>query len=701
MAELASFLQGSAAFKSIQRQFSRFIHGERQFDGRGYLKDDAGRDGSGTDNLAAYNQLFTDALTAGATDVILPKGWHMASAPVGVSLPAGYKKLRIHGDGHMLINTSAHTEAPDNSTTPTPNQNRSWFYVRCPTNDAGYLEINGLGVTQARRSIRTGGCANVQVRGILRTRLEGLIIPRADNHGITTNPDHNTFVPELLEILRCRIGGDLVAETMVGSVTQTTVNTHGPVGDTGLWIVSPALETLLEGNWIFGTGDDMLMLGHNSTALLGGTQRRKPTVRGNTGVACANGMKILCPDVEVVGNTVDLTLNGGVYVNTDEVVQAGIGGERALIARNRFLRIGHRDNSDVNASTNVGVVNTGAIILQSSQTVVVDNYVDNTKQEGLTITDNSYGLNTTEDILIARNHFKNIGCSRDGQTLDPQNNNKPAILRKLGGSGKVVKDVYIVDNIVENSNMVPVMWNVGAALDDNIVVERTRLINVNMAGSTYALVWINATGSGRVTNFKGGSREEPAFILEGGSASGRMIRAAGGAVKREDVECWARRLDGRVYGKSVWSGIPNSRDPFLIGKRDLGTTRSEARASGDIVRFVDARRSFRIRVCTFSSATAAARGITFEAFWNAGSNEATVITHTKTSSDGKTVVPVDVANGYFFTLTRNTGDTTTYSASGVVELKMNHSATWAGTAICVVDVEEYGDTLDGSGYSIS
>lgn len=165
------------------------------------------------------------------------------------------------------------------------------------------IALRGLEVDLVDRNpVRTGGCDAVTIGGYNDISVRDLVIPSADNMGLSINRTGTPYIfPDRIEVVGCKIGGKPIVTAL-----DPGTDYHGSIGDTPIWILHYGLHTLVRGNVVRSCGDDAIALAETqnpdnvSTATLMDNH-----VWGCQGTAYKSGATW----THAMGNVAELTLN--------------------------------------------------------------------------------------------------------------------------------------------------------------------------------------------------------------------------------------------------------------------------------------------------------------------------------------------------------------------------------------------------------
>ncbi|WAC28690.1 right-handed parallel beta-helix repeat-containing protein [Ancylobacter sp. SL191] len=365
---------------------------------------DAGEDGSGTDNRTAFQAFFTELATGGYSEAVIPGGRYAISGDLFLG-SATLESLAIYGQGAEFIFTA-----------PEPKMGAR-LRVAATRRQGGALHIEGLLLRHNRPTVRTGGSDMVGLSGFRAYRIEDITIPSADNMGITIgrgDAKAPRFVPESIIISGCDVGGR----------RESQPHSNASIGDTGIWIVSPAVETRITRCRVRETGDDGIYVGHSDAQNI----RRVEIDNNDVQDSGARGIVIAVPNGHLRDNSIRRTNIAGIVCET---MDGGMASD-LLIERNLVVDAGTLKDNVLGQRLMKKVHPHGIFIYEPGRNITLrDNVIRTPLGDGLKIL--SHPLGDLSGVRLEGGSFEGIG-SRPGSS-------SAVVLRREGNAPTRCLDV--------------------------------------------------------------------------------------------------------------------------------------------------------------------------------------------------------------------------------------------------------------------
>lgn len=402
------------------------------------VKADAGEDGSGTDNRAAFQAFFDVLATGRYEEAHIPPGKYALSEEV--HLRSGrLGRLTLHGDGAEMIFTP-----------PEPKAYRGFLNIWAQTQMGDFLRVEGLTLRLNRPSVRVGGSDMLRLSGFRVFEVEGVTIPSADNMGLTIGRSRakgEIVVPDAILVRDCDIGGR----------REALPHSHGSIGDSGIWIVAPAIQTRITGCRVRETGDDGLYVGHYVGRFPDTTIARVEIDNNDVRDAGARGIGISVPHAHVHDNVVMRTNCPGM---TCERMDAG-DGSHALIENNYFKAAGRLEAGIIGARMMRKVHPHAIFINQPGGDITMrGNVIEAPLCDGINVLTHRDG--DIRDLRIEGGSFRQIAPSDQAR---PYFGQTVAAFRRTGGLSRCL-DVTMGATEIIDSNCLIAAWNNGTDLPD-------------------------------------------------------------------------------------------------------------------------------------------------------------------------------------------------------------------------------------------
>lgn len=427
------------------------------------LRADAGEDGSGTDN-APMLQAILDALASGQfAGVALPRGRYAVGAPIRFAAD-DFATLTIDGGGAELVFTM-----------PAAAVNRACLAVESPGQTGGRLAIGNLSARLTRPAQRIEGCDMIRLRGFRDYTVESLTIASADNMALTIGRGDRRgrpFLPDSVIVRQCRIGGR----------SEATPHSHGSIGDSAIWIVTPGRTTEVSRCTIRDAGDDGIYVGES--------------------IAPIDSVRIFGNDIRRVGRGVGLSVpNARIFNNRIERTNGpGIGLERlhdndashSAIENNTFIAAGQLEAGEIGARMIPKVHPHGIFIYQPGGPLRLSgNIIAMPRESAVAIETHRDG--NLADITVTGGRFTGIG---GGTAPSP----KASVFRR-DGAARTTCSRFIARDFVVAASAAPLLrWQAsGDRPDSEILVSGARLIGCRLPDSV-PLVSLSQRAGGGIEN---------------------------------------------------------------------------------------------------------------------------------------------------------------------------------------------------------
>jgi hypothetical protein len=430
------------------------------------FKADAGADGSGTDNAPAFQAFLDQMLQGGYREGVIPPGRYALG-----------QTLSMHSED--IQNVILHAEAVELIfTLPSAQERRAYLSIINPAAQAELLRLEGLSVRLNRPASRVAHSDMIRLYGFHRYDIDQVNIPSADNMGLTIGrggPKVGRPTPRSISIRGCRIGGH----------REALEHSHGSIGDTGIWIISPAEETHISDCVIRETGDDGLFVGHAASKAI-----RKVTIKNN--IFRDNGARaigIAVPNVDVLENDIDRTNGPGIICEW----QNGGDASSSFIARNKIHRAGQLEPGDIGSSLMAKRNSQGIMIHQPGGSIrIEDNEISAVRGDGISVFSHREG--PFDGLTIQGGIFREIGVDRAG--IPRPSTDRVAVFSRAGSYPSSVSGVQIANCKVDQSSALLLRWQSTAISDDGPVsVRGLQLSNVTIPSE--GLVQIGSRLAGR------------------------------------------------------------------------------------------------------------------------------------------------------------------------------------------------------------
>jgi len=417
----------------------------------GYLVGDYHEDGEGwrgTDNADGIEAMFAAALEHGGEliEIDFPPGIYAVGRNVALLQPNLPGVILRANDGPVEFVFTA--DSPETG---------GQFRVGTPDLSGGALVMEGQFILRHNRpGVRTADAAMIVARGMRDYRLTGLSVPCADNNGIVIGlNDPTDYIPDSVHITHCRLGGR----------TADGLHSHATIGDTAVRVLTPGLVTRIEHNGITMTGDDAVLVGHNTSETPCDIK-----IRHNDCQWVAGGIGLSFPGAEVTDNIINGTLNAGIRAEVDTELE-GVVAKNTYVARNTITRVGFFTEADAGGAVAIEQVNPFPIWLRGSGSTSEDNEID------ITLTA-AFRLEPPQDEVLegvtsTNDRFNRIGCiDRDGTLA--ANAAKKEIFRRAEGIG-TVSNFTASGAVITNSHQDLTYWrDEDQAVDSDVSMSGTK-----------------------------------------------------------------------------------------------------------------------------------------------------------------------------------------------------------------------------------
>lgn len=404
---------------------------------------DAGEDGSGTDNRKPLLDFLNRLAKGDVREATIPAGRYRVSAPVAAGSHL-LRDLALYAEGAELVFTS-----------PEPRRNRGYLVLSNTLRRGGRLKIEGLSARLNRPAVRIANSDLIRLDGFNRYSVTGLRIGSADNMALTIGrrDARFRFVPEEVRVSECRIGG----------WRERDPHLYASVGDTGIWIISPAVETTVTDCDVRETGDDGIYVGHSATRTIQRVVIRNNTLRDSGARAIGVGV----PQCEIVDNSVDRTncpaiicewMDGGDASNT-------------LIRGNWIRNAGQLEAGQVGRRIIGKVQPCGVFIYQPGGGIRMEGNVIEGAREGA-VHIHAHQEGNFDGLEIVGDRYDRLWTDKDGR---PREDGRRAVFQRSGEAATAVRGFSARDVAISRTEARLFWWqSSGTEPDGEVVAERIR-----------------------------------------------------------------------------------------------------------------------------------------------------------------------------------------------------------------------------------
>lgn len=302
---------------------------------------------------------------------------------------------------------------------PTP-ETGGQLAVGTPNRSGDKLTIQHLTMRHDRATVRTGNVDLLAVRGMDEYHLAHNWLLSADNMALTVGRgDPNTTIPTAVYIGYNHFGG---------YVSPDGLDSHGTVGDSEIWVLTPGLNTVIEYNYGEMCGDDFIFLGHNTSATECDIE-----IRFNTGINVSGGISTSFHHVKVLDNYICGTLNVGIGFITDSELGNAYVAHYGVSARNTVEEAGFFTAADANGDANIGQANPFPFWFRGNHITSTDDVARRSKGRAICI--QPVNGTTMTDLHIEGFLAERIGCSDKSGTLSPWSPTNEIVHRSASTTG--------------------------------------------------------------------------------------------------------------------------------------------------------------------------------------------------------------------------------------------------------------------------
>lgn len=368
--------------------------------------------------------------------ITLPQGTFFIDRPLKVDA-FDARALVIEGDDTQLIFSEI-----------LPRENLAYFWVKGRQIVGSSIRLAKISLCLARPSIRTSGSDLLRLTGFDKYDVSWLDLPSADNMALTIGrTDNNGWVPHSISITHCAIGG----------LRFSVPHSHGSIGDTAIWIVSPARETRIRHNMIRETGDDGIYVGHATSP-----EPVSTLIENNVMHDTVGGIGVSVPNAVIRSNHIKRTSVCAIRTET----QNGVTGSSASIISNIIELPGQLEAGDIGQRMIPKVHPHGILLYNSGSGARLEgNIIRGARGSGVGIIAPRDGFMST--VTSDGDSFESIGVDRSGHQLPERKGT--AAYSKYSGKGRV--DGLHATNIHLRNFSIPVInWSLNQE-DKNPVIE--------------------------------------------------------------------------------------------------------------------------------------------------------------------------------------------------------------------------------------
>lgn len=407
----------------------------------------AGDDGSGADSTDALQAFLSELSLGNYTHARIPPGRYRLTRSLSAVSPS---------IGDLVLEATGTEFVFD---IPKPERNRAYLRISNSARLGGRLTLVGLTTRLARPAIRVGGSDMIRLSGFREYNVAGIAIPSADNMGLTIGRgDPMGWTPDRIIVESCIFGGR----------RESRLHSHGSIGDTAVWIVSPAIETRVTGCRISETGDDAIYVGHSNTKAV-----LRVEIRENTLADIGVGIGISVPGAEVVGNRIDRTNVCAIRCERQNDNQAS----GAIIEGNVICRAGQLEAGDIGEHI-IPKTHPHAIFVHEpvGRVTVSNNQIKGTRGCALVVLSHNDG--PTESLYVEGGQYDRIGIDRNGTPLA---HGRSAVFRRAGFVPNEIRNFIARGVSVRGSNHPLLDWTVsGFHADGPISMLDAQLIGCDL-----------------------------------------------------------------------------------------------------------------------------------------------------------------------------------------------------------------------------
>lgn len=436
---------------------STFAHSSSTLDGSAFgLSGSAGEDGSGPDETNALQSFFDELARRNYTQARIPPGRYRITRPL---------KLISSSIGTIIIDAHGAEFVFD---IPEPEMRRAYLWIGNPARTGRQLQLTGLTARLNRPAIRTPHSDMIRLIGFRDYFVADISIPSADNMGLTIGRgDPLGWTPDSIVVENSSFGGRREAQP----------HSYGSIGDSAVWIISPAAETRVSGCRVRETGDDGIFVGHSNSRSISSI-----VIRDNTLSDTCGGIGTAMPNTEIVGNRLNRT---NVFAIRCEW-QNGNQGSEARIVDNEIISAGQMEAGDIAAGM-IRKMHPHAIFIYEpvGRVRIENNRISRTRGCALALLPHNEAPLT--DVVVEGGTYSEIGVDRNGR---PQRgSNGIAVFRRAPSQFQSVNRFSAQGPVVIDTQQPLLFWSMnGTEGDSGIAVRNARLIDCDLTGTALVQV---------------------------------------------------------------------------------------------------------------------------------------------------------------------------------------------------------------------
>lgn len=394
-------------------------------------------------NVPSPAELIKAALDARSDTIRVPPGRYVLTEPI--RLATGHRpSLTLDLSGVDLVFSGI-----------TPARNLAFVHVQADA-PGQTLTLRGLTVRLDRSSVRTPGSDMIRLAGFASYEVQGLRVLSADNMGLCIGRgDPFSFAPESISIVDCEFGG----------WAADMPHSHASIGDTAIWIVTPARRTTVRRCRIEHTGDDAIFVGHSASAAI-----REVTIEANSIARCSGGIGVAVPHARIIGNHIRRTNNAAIRCE----VQNGNQASNCLIAGNTIIDAGQLEAGELGQQM-IPKWHPHAIwVYQGGGRIrIEDNTIRRCRGSGFVLMPH-HEQGSLSDVRIQGGRVDGVGVDDAGRAL--HDSVRHAVIRRASVAGHAVRGLVAADIAIHGLVQPLLVWiNRECADDGPPVLERMRL----------------------------------------------------------------------------------------------------------------------------------------------------------------------------------------------------------------------------------
>lgn len=336
-----------------------------------------------------------------------------------------------------------------------PGRNQAFLHIHAVMPGQS-LVLKGLTVRLARRSIRTPGSDMIRLSGFANYELDGVRVLSADNMGLCIGRgDPFSFTPDAISIANCEFGG----------WRADLPHSHASIGDTAIWVITPARRTSIQRCHIRETGDDAIFVGHSAS-----TKIEELRIQDNDIVSCSGGIGVAVPHARITANRIRRTNNAAIRCE----VQNGNQASNCVIAGNTIIEAGQLSQGELGQHM-IPKWHPHAIwVYQGGGGIhIEDNTIRRCRGSAIVLMPHRE-LGALSNVHIQGGLVQGVGVDDTGQPV--AEGVKHAVIRRAAVAGLPVRGLIASDMVVEDLVHPLLVWiNRECADDDPPVLQRMRL----------------------------------------------------------------------------------------------------------------------------------------------------------------------------------------------------------------------------------